>query len=184
MLPFFSASSLQGENHSDEARFWKTLSLPLPDFPSVPMNPQQKLQQLQQSIIHEPMLSQEKRMGTDLTKPIQQELRVYTRRNQPQGNKYSAESQHCHEPNPVVYESINNSGNSNSSSSHDHDNLELPIALRKGTRTCTLHPISNFVTYKKLSPSFRAFTTKMSSVEIPRSIQEALADRDWRKTVI
>ncbi|KAK2999542.1 hypothetical protein RJ639_023205 [Escallonia herrerae] len=38
--------------------------------------------------------------------------------------------------------------------------LDLPIALRKGTRTCTQHPISKFVSCEKLSPIFREFELK------------------------
>ncbi|KAL0560616.1 hypothetical protein IC582_001025 [Cucumis melo] len=37
--------------------------------------------------------------------------------------------------------------------------LDIPIALRKGTRSCTKHPICNYVSYDNLSPQFRAFTT-------------------------
>ena len=35
----------------------------------------------------------------------------------------------------------------------------LPIALRKGVKRCTDHPIGNYVTYEGLSPSYRAFAT-------------------------
>ena len=50
------------------------------------------------------------------------------------------------------------------------ENLYLPIALRKGVRSCTMHPISHFVSYKGLSSPFRAFTTNISYVEILRFI--------------
>lgn len=30
--------------------------------------------------------------------------------------------------------------------------LHIPIALRKGKISCTIHPISDFVSYDKLSP--------------------------------
>lgn len=33
--------------------------------------------------------------------------------------------------------------------------LNLPIAVRKGVRNCTQHPISHFVSYSKLSLIFR-----------------------------
>lgn len=36
--------------------------------------------------------------------------------------------------------------------------LEIPIALRKGRRTCTNHPIAKYLSYEKLSPQHRAFT--------------------------
>ena len=54
------------------------------------------------------------------------------------------------------------------------DNSDLPIAVRKGVRSCTKHPISNFISYEKLSPTFRAFTCELKKIEIPRDIQEAL----------
>ena len=39
----------------------------------------------------------------------------------------------------------------------EFSDLEIPIAHRKGIRSCTMHPISNYVSYQKLSPSFKAF---------------------------
>lgn len=47
--------------------------------------------------------------------------------------------------------------------------LDEPIALRKGTRNCTtrqaekfpMYPLSNYVSYKNVSPAFRAFTTNL-----------------------
>ena len=40
--------------------------------------------------------------------------------------------------------------------------LDLPIAIRKGKRTCTEHPISNCVSFDHLSPSFKAFSLSLS----------------------
>ena len=34
-----------------------------------------------------------------------------------------------------------------------NDNLDIPIATRKGVRSCTQHPISKFVSYGRLSPT-------------------------------
>lgn len=148
----------------------ETISLPLLDFPSINMNLQPKLPQHQPNVVQEPISSQEKESEPNFFMPITQELRAYTRRHQPQGKKYNIEPQRCHECNLVVSKSIGNSGDFSDASSHDHDNLDLPIAFTKGTKTCTLHPISNFVSYEKLSPSFRAFTIKMSNMWIPRFI--------------
>ena len=36
--------------------------------------------------------------------------------------------------------------------SNSIDNLNLPIALKKGNRQCTQHPLSNFVSFDNLSP--------------------------------
>lgn len=40
-----------------------------------------------------------------------------------------------------------------------NDSMDLPIALRKGTRTCTQHPISNSVSFDRLSSNFRCFVS-------------------------
>ncbi|KAE8673438.1 Detected protein of unknown function [Hibiscus syriacus] len=59
-----------------------------------------------------------------------------------------------------------------------------PIALRKGVRSCTTkHPISNFVSYHKLSPDFKAFSTRIMDDELPKSIHEALEVPRWREAV-
>ncbi|KAL0557270.1 hypothetical protein IC582_005796 [Cucumis melo] len=41
--------------------------------------------------------------------------------------------------------------------------LDIPIALRKDTRSCTKHLICNYVSYDNLSPQFRAFTASLDS---------------------
>ena len=43
--------------------------------------------------------------------------------------------------------------------------------------------MSHFVSYDKLSPSFFAFTSQLSSVEIPRDVQEALQVPEWRNAI-
>ena len=47
------------------------------------------------------------------------------------------------------------------------NDLHLPIALCKGTCACTHHPISHFVSYDRLSPSFRGFALWVASESIP-----------------
>ncbi|KAL9420128.1 hypothetical protein AB3S75_037830 [Citrus x aurantiifolia] len=64
-----------------------------------------------------------------------------------------------------------------------YDPLDLPIALRKGIKSCTQHPLSNFVSYKNLSSSYHTFVSQLSSVDIPKSIQEALKVPEWKKAV-
>ena len=62
--------------------------------------------------------------------------------------------------------------------------LDLPIALRKGVGSCTIHPISNFVSYHRLSLSFSVFTSHLSSIEIPKNVQETFGDPRWKATVV
>ena len=44
------------------------------------------------------------------------------------------------------------------------DELEMSIALRKGTRAYTKHPISKFVSYTPLSLSYKTFVAKLDYV--------------------
>ena len=67
--------------------------------------------------------------------------------------------------------------------SQEFVDLNLPIAVRKGVRSCTQHPIGNFVSYNSLSPNYRAFVTALDSIQIPRDIQEALQQPEWTAAV-
>ena len=62
--------------------------------------------------------------------------------------------------------------------------LDLLIALRKVVRSCTIHPISNFVSYHRLSSSFFASSSHLSSIEIPKNVQEAFGDPSWKTAVV
>ena len=61
--------------------------------------------------------------------------------------------------------------------------LDMQIALRKGTQSCTQYPIANFLSYTKLSPAFRALTKKVFAVEVLKNIQEAQNHPEWRKAI-
>jgi len=63
------------------------------------------------------------------------------------------------------------------------DDSNIPIALRKGVRSCTSHPISRFVSYRGLSSSYHALVPAINSVQVPNSIEEALKDSGWRRVV-
>lgn len=71
-------------------------------------------------------------------------------------------------------------GNSTPESSKDSD---LPIAVRKGVRECTKHPIYNFVSYHGLSNKYRAFVASLDQTQVPKSIQEALTIPKWKAAV-
>ena len=65
----------------------------------------------------------------------------------------------------------------------ENDILNMPIAWRKGVRSCTQHPIGNFISYDKLSPTFRAFTSNITEIQVPRDIQEAFKYPKWKAAV-
>jgi hypothetical protein len=63
------------------------------------------------------------------------------------------------------------------------DDMNLPIAQRKGVRSCIQHPISNFVSYQHLSSSYRSFVSKLFSMSILLNLQEAISDPKWRQAM-
>jgi hypothetical protein len=58
--------------------------------------------------------------------------------------------------------------------------LHIPIAYRKDKQSCANHPISDFVSYDRLTQSFRQFALSLPSVPIPRSYEEALLVSAWK----
>ena len=43
-------------------------------------------------------------------------------------------------------------------------NLDIPIAIRKGVRSCTTNTIAKYLSYHRLSSNYKAFTSKISPV--------------------
>ncbi|RVW70011.1 Retrovirus-related Pol polyprotein from transposon RE2 [Vitis vinifera] len=62
-------------------------------------------------------------------------------------------------------------------------NLDIPIAIKKGVRNCTEHPLSNFLSYHKMNNNHKTFATNLSSNLVPKNIQEALVDRKWKEAI-
>ena len=56
--------------------------------------------------------------------------------------------------------------------------------LRKGVRSCTQHPIANYLSYKKLSKSQKVVTSQIHDLFVPKNIQEALSHSDWKLAVL
>lgn len=56
---------------------------------------------------------------------------------------------------------------------HNSD-LDPSIAVRKGKRNCTQHPISHYVSYHNLSDNYKAFMSSLNTIETPQTAQEAL----------
>jgi hypothetical protein len=88
-------------------------------------------------------------------------------------------------PNATCQTSNPGSGNTTSTSDMNYvipvvNDTSLPIAQRKGVRSCTHHPISDFVSYQHISSSYHFFVSKLSFVSVPRNLQEALSDPKWR----
>ena len=64
---------------------------------------------------------------------------------------------------------------------HNFDtDLDIRRAICKGVRSCTKHPLSNFLSYHRLCHQYKAFTTHLSSDSVLKNVQEALGDPRWK----
>ena len=61
--------------------------------------------------------------------------------------------------------------------------LDWPIALGKGTKTCTKHPLHLFLSYSKLSPTHKAFLTNLHTIPIPKTFSKAIGDKNWKNAM-
>lgn len=111
----------------------------------------------------------------DSTRPLQ----VYSRRRVSDSNPTHEQEL---EPEPVseeevrVLDSVNNAEN----------DLDLPIAVRKKKRECTgrsLYPISQFVSYQNISAKHKSFLSHLNTITIPKSVSEALQDKEWENAM-
>jgi hypothetical protein len=111
--------------------------------------------------------------------------KVFVRKNHKEGNEST--SQHCHESEPGNDQSPKKRKGKSISISESrilYPDIDDPVAVRKPVRSCTKYPMSNFISYSNLSSSFSAFTSKLSSVEIPKNVQDALEIPKWREAVL
>jgi len=63
------------------------------------------------------------------------------------------------------------------------NDLDLPIAIRKGTRNCTkqsLYPLSNYASLDRLLANHKRFIVSLNSIVVPNTITEALTKKEWR----
>lgn len=56
------------------------------------------------------------------------------------------------------------------------EDLCWPIALRKGKRTCTQHPICKYVSYKKLFRPTKSFVVNVTNEKMLETFEEAKED--------
>ena len=60
---------------------------------------------------------------------------------------------------------------------------ELPIALRKPTRTPIPHSITNYLNYEMVSTNYRTFHTTLSQETIPTTVEEACQYPHWKVAI-
>ncbi|KAL1101220.1 hypothetical protein V6Z11_D05G284700, partial [Gossypium hirsutum] len=164
--PYFAASHLQGEIFNEDETLNTLLIIPPDPTTTIPDLVVSPIQQEFNTVLPNDNTS------TEVQQPLgqgKQQIQVYSRRNRsPETDTavpITSPTEDCSEaevppPSPSIY---------------------LPIAVRKGTRSCTQHLISRFVSYGNLSKSYKAFVTNVDSVKIPKNIEEALESAEWRQ---
>ena len=66
------------------------------------------------------------------------------------------------------------------------NNDDLPIAIRKGTRSCVqnrVYDMVNYLDYQKVSPNYKCFLTTIKEIGTPRNPQEALKNSSWKQAM-
>ncbi|RVW39419.1 Retrovirus-related Pol polyprotein from transposon RE2 [Vitis vinifera] len=116
--------------------------------------------------------------GGDTEIQTNRETLVYSRRLKSKSNE-TLTSEALKESEPVIVPTPQEFGSNPNQVTDD-----LPIALRKQPHSCTLHPISKFMSYNALSAKCRAFMTNIDRIQIPKNIQEALEIPEWTKAVM
>ncbi|CAN1319890.1 Retrovirus-related Pol polyprotein from transposon RE1, partial [Linum perenne] len=184
--PFYPKISLQGERLPiSEGNFWEidqTLPVILPNINFQLRNPGDNEET---KILPRTECELQEKVAAEITNPG---LQVYTRRKPIQVQR--APESASLPPSPP--QSPGNEGPTPSAPSIPTIDLsdspgithsDLPIALRKGTRTCTRYPLSNYLSYAKLSTPHKTFVSRVSNLFVPKTIREALEDTNWSAAV-
>lgn len=89
------------------------------------------------------------------------------------------------QPQQQSHESISSLGTEQSTlvPQDNTNDLDLPIALRKGVRSCTQHPIARCIGYSHLSSAVQTLALNLEANEVPKSIQEAMSNPQWKNAV-
>ncbi|KAL0560291.1 hypothetical protein IC582_000691 [Cucumis melo] len=62
--------------------------------------------------------------------------------------------------------------------------LNMPIALRRGTRSCTKHSMCNYMSHSNLSPKFKAFIASLNTATVLKNINETMKSPKWKTIVM
>ncbi|RVX09037.1 Retrovirus-related Pol polyprotein from transposon TNT 1-94 [Vitis vinifera] len=168
---FYPKSHVQGES-MNEHQVWESFLEGVPSFHSESPNPSQfaptelstpmppSVQPAQHTNVPSPVTIQSPMPIQPIAPQLANEnLQVYIRRRKRQELEHGSQStcgQYIDSNSSLPEENIGED-RAGEVLIPSIDDSTLPIALRKGVRRCTDHPIGNYVTYEGLSPSYRAF---------------------------
>ncbi|KAL5851107.1 hypothetical protein ACOSQ3_006225 [Xanthoceras sorbifolium] len=177
--PYYPKADIQGEKSAE----YPSWDIPITPDPQIPNEPQSDPQQHDNS---PPNTLTPKQPHIQPTQ--NSEIRVYSRRKLNQeGMGNQTHIQHIQDSNPSSSPHENSQGNVPSepiSIELPPNDLDIPIALRKGVRSCTQHSIYNFLSYKGLSPTYKAFVSNLQQIQVPNSIHEALKIPEWKTAIL
>ncbi|RVW95017.1 Retrovirus-related Pol polyprotein from transposon TNT 1-94 [Vitis vinifera] len=160
--PYYPKNDIQGENSTQEYQFW--------DLESFSESP----------------ITTENHIPPESFNQPESIVDLWDKEHIQEETEERALSQQTHEaepgPNPNKLPG-NNAPDGTVDFELENDILNMPIAWRKGVRSCTQHPIGNFISYDKLSPTFRAFTSSITEIQVPQNIQEAFKYPKWKAAV-
>ncbi|RVW88342.1 Retrovirus-related Pol polyprotein from transposon TNT 1-94 [Vitis vinifera] len=160
--PYYPKNDIQGENSTQEYQFW--------DLESFSESP----------------ITTENHIPPESFNQPESIVDLWDKEHIQEETEKRALSQQTHEaepgPNPSKLPG-NNAPDGTVDSELENDILNMPIAWRKGVRSCTQHPIGNFISYDKLSPTFRTFTSSITEIQVPQNIQEAFKYPKWKAAV-
>ncbi|RVW97919.1 Retrovirus-related Pol polyprotein from transposon TNT 1-94 [Vitis vinifera] len=160
--PYYPKNDIQGENSTQEYQFW--------DLESFSESP----------------ITTENHIPPESFNQPESIVDLWDKEHIQEETEERALSQQTHEaepgPNPSKLPG-NNAPDGTVDSELENDILNMPIAWRKGVRSCTQHPIGNFISYDKLSLTFRAFTSSITEIQVPQNIQEAFKYPKWKAAV-
>ena len=105
---------------------------------------------------------------------------MYTRRTQEVPPEQSQQSQSLPTSSPEKISTSEPVPDPQLSPPEANQSLELPIAQRKGIRSCTSHPTQRYVSYSNLSTKYRACVTALDKISIPDSVYEAMKVPEWK----
>lgn len=77
-------------------------------------------------------------------------------------------------------------GNDVSSENLTYFDMDIPIALRNGTRECTkylFYPISSFISLEKCSPSHKRCLMSLNTVSISKTLSKTFTSKEWKNTM-
>ncbi|RVX01288.1 Retrovirus-related Pol polyprotein from transposon TNT 1-94 [Vitis vinifera] len=144
--PYYPKNDIQGENSTQEYQFW--------DLESFSESP----------------ITTENHIPPESFNQPESIVDLWDKEHIQEETEERALSQQTHEaepgPNPSKLPG-NNAPDGTVDSELENDILNMPIAWRKEVRSCTQHPIGNFISYDKLSPTFRAFTFSITEIQVP-----------------